>query len=239
MKTRPISLAILPALMLAACGDETAPDPAGAATSSDPLLASALNDPLMVDPDLAYRNEANAAITIRHDHAMPLFGGSDEAAQRAREEARLQLLENGSVLDLPDPVDGEGVGSLAGETTASAMINAIGGPAACTQSLSEGFAWAARLPEAARVMPHGMVQQAGGGDANGCSVRVVRYLTPATIEDALEYHFNRAHRAQLRVERFSKPEQIVRASRGSTQFIVHARPAPNAMSAVDLIYWQR
>ncbi|WP_298465256.1 hypothetical protein [uncultured Erythrobacter sp.] len=239
MKFRPIILAVLPPLMLAACGDEAASDGTSSAVSSDPLLARALNDPLMVDPDLAYRNEANAAITIRHDHALPLFEGSDEAAQRAREEARLQLLEAGSVLDLPNAAIGEGVGSLAGETTAPGMINAIGGPAACTESLSEGFEWAARLPDAAQVMPHGMVQQAAGGSASGCSVRVVRYLTPATIEDALEYHYNRAHRAQLRVERFSKPEQIVRASRGSTQFIVHARPAPNNMSAVDLIYWQR
>lgn len=239
MTLRPIILAILPALTLIACGDEVVSDGASSAVSSDPLLARALNDPLMVDPDLAYRNEANAAITIRHDHALPLFEGSDEAAQRAREEARLQLLEAGSVLDLPDPAIGEGIGSLAGETTASGMINALGGPAACTQNLSEGFEWAAQLPEAAEVMPHGMVQQAAGGGANGCSVRLVRYLTPATIEDALEYHYNRAHRAQLRVERFSKPEQIVRASRGSIQFIVHARPAPNNMSAVDLVYWQR
>lgn len=239
MKIRPISLAILPALMLAACGDDPVSERAGAATSSDPVLARALNDPLMVDPDLAYRNEANAAIAIRHDHAVPRFVGSDEAAQRAREEARLQLLENGSVLDLPDAVTGGAVGSLADETTAGAMIKAIGGPRACSQNLGEGFEWAARLPDAAKVMPHGMVQQAAGGGANGCSVRVVRYVTPATIEDALEYHFNRAHRAQLRVERFGKPEQILRASRGGTQFIVHARSAPNEMSAVDLIYWQR
>ncbi|MEL6531311.1 MAG: hypothetical protein AAFQ27_15235, partial [Pseudomonadota bacterium] len=128
---------------------------------------------------------------------------------------------------------------LEDKATAPAMLAALGGPAVCNGGLSEGFGWAARLPQVAQVMPHGMVQQAAGKDANGCSVRIVRYLTPATIDDALEYHFNQAFRARLRVERFSAPEQILQASRGSTQFFVHVRPGNNGLSAVDLIYWQR
>jgi len=230
---------LLPALALAACGEESTPDVTTAATNGDPLLARALNDPLMIDPDLAHRNEANAAITILHDGALPAFEASEAAAQRAREAGRRQLLGSAPVLDLPEAAIGEGAAALADAATAPSMIKALGGPSACEGGLSEGFVWAARLPNVAQVMPHGMVQQAAGKDSAGCALRVVRYLTPATIDDALEYHFNQAHRARLRVERFNEPEPILQASRGGTQFFVHARPGPNGMSAVDLIYWQR
>ncbi len=239
MKLRMPLCALLPALALAACGDDPTPDVTAAATNGDPLLARALNDPLMIDPDLAHRNEANAAITIRHDEALPAFAASEEAAQQAREAGRRQLLGDAPVLDLPDATIGEGSANLGDKRTASSIIDALGGPGACKGGLTEGFGWAARLSNVAQVMPHGMVQQAAGKDASGCSLRVVRYLTPATVSDALEYHFNQAHRARLRVERFSEPEQILQASRGGTQFFVHARPGSNGMSAVDLIYWQR
>jgi len=239
MRSRLLFIGFLPAIALAACGEAVAPDLANAATNGDPLLARALNDPLMVDPDLAHRNEANAAITIRHDQALPAFAASEAAAQRAREAGRRQLLELAPVLDLPDAAIGEGAAKLGDKHTASTIIEALAGPNACRGGLSEDFGWAARLPDVAQVAPHGMVQQAAGKDADGCSLRVVRYLTSATIDDALEYHFNQAHRARLRIERFSEPEQILQASRGGTQFFVHARPGPAGVSAVDLIYWQR
>lgn len=226
-------------MALAACGEDAAPDPATAAANSDPLLASALNDLLMVDPDLAHRNEANAAITILHGHALPIFEASEEAASKAREAGRLELLEDAPILDLPDAATGEGSASLANARTANAMLQALAGPGACRDGLNEGFGWAARMPEFAQVMPHGMVQQAAGSDITACSLRVVRYLSPATIDATLEYHFNRAFRARMRVERFSAPEQILQASLGRTQFFVQARPASNGMNEIDLVYWRR
>ncbi len=239
MNLRSTLLALLPVVALAACGEDAVPDAAAVATNGDPLLARALNDPLMVDPDLAHRNEANAAITILHGHALPAFEATEEAASRAREAGRLELLEDAAILDLPEPTIGEGIAELSDTRTATAMLEALAGPAACRDGLGEGYRWAARMPSFAGVMPHGMVQQAAGKDSAGCSLRVVRYLSPASIDDTLQYHFNRAFRARMRVERFAAPEQILQASLGGTQFFVHARPGPNGMNEIDLVYWRR
>ncbi|QUL39197.1 hypothetical protein [Erythrobacter sp. JK5] len=240
MASRPFrSLLPLSLLALAACGEDRASPASDAELSADPVLARALYDPLMVDPDLAYRNEANAAITIRHDHALPPLVAGDGADQRAREEARLELLDGGEILPLPDAPNGDGSAALATARSAEAMIRTLGGPRECAARLEQGFSWTARMPAAAQIMPHGMVQQAAGSDTGGCSVRVVRYLTAATIEDALEYHFNRAARAQLRTVRYAQPGPSLRGSRGDEQFFVHARPGPNGLNAVDLVYWKR
>ena len=230
--------AVVAAILLGSCSDDVVPDRTSTASGGDPLLARALNDPLMVDPDLAYRNEANAAIMIRHDHALPPLRANEGADGRAREAARLALLEGGAIVDLPDPMSGEGPRALGGLGTANAILGALGADRACSTGLGEGFAWAARLPELASIMPHGMVSHAAGSDANGCSVRVIRYVTAAAPNDVLEYHYNRANRGGLRVARFGTPPDSVRGSRGGTQLIVQARPGPNGMSAVDLIYWQ-
>ncbi|MEM9501811.1 MAG: hypothetical protein AAF941_08185 [Pseudomonadota bacterium] len=228
----------LAVLALSSCSDDTQPINADGTIGVDPLVARALNDPLMVDPDLAYRNEANAAITIRHDHALPTFAATTEASQRAREVARLELLDGGSISNLPAVTIDEGVLPIGGLSTAGEIVEAVGGPGRCTDRLGEGLAWAARMPEVAQVMPHGMVQQAAGVDAEGCTVRVVRYLTPVAIEDALQYHFNRAVRARLSITRLDDPEAILQASRGDMNFIVHARPAAGGMKAIDLVYWE-
>nr|MDJ0642669.1 hypothetical protein [Erythrobacter sp.] len=230
---------LLPAFFLAACGSDAVSDPLENASNGDPVLARALNDPLMVDPDLAYRNEANAAITIRHDHALPPLRAGEEAGQRARDEARLELLEDGPIVDLPESGNGPGLPSLAGATTANAMLAALDADPACVTGLGEGHGWAGRMPQAASIMPHGMVRQAAGRDGQGCTVRVIRYLTAATQSDALEYHYNRAGRGGLRMTRFDQPENSIRGSRGGTQFFAHARPGPDGMTAVDLVYWQR
>lgn len=238
MSIRSPILALMPAILLGSCSEEAAPDVTREATGGDPLMARALNDPLMVDPDLAYRNEANAAITIRHDHALPLLRGSDGADDRAREAARLELLDGGPIVDLPDPATGEGPSALGGLKTANAILDALSTDRACLAGLSESFGWAARLPELASVMPHGMVSHAAGNDSNGCSVRVIRYVTAATPGDALEYHYNRAGRGGLRVTRYGEPEDAIRGSRGDTQLIVQARPGSDGMTGVDLVFWQ-
>lgn len=79
----------------AACSEPESEAAAPEVLSSDPLLARALNDPLMVDPDLSWRNEANAVIAIRDGHPLPPFDARDDARQRARDAGRLELLENG------------------------------------------------------------------------------------------------------------------------------------------------
>lgn len=238
MIRRLASLAVAPMLALAACGSQ--PErPARDPLAADPLLAAALHDPLMIDPDLSWRSEANAAVTIPASNALPPFARSDEAALAAREAARLELLEGGSVPDLPTPAVFPGPSGLAEARTAPAMLDAAGAPARCAEGLAEGFAFAADLPPPARIMPHGMVQQAAGGGA-GCEARVIRYLTPAAAEDALQYHFTRAARARLSPKVFEEPERSLAAvdAEGGGNLVVAVRPGPGGMSAVDLVWWR-
>ena len=121
---------LAPVLAVFACADESAVEPDAVVNNVDPYIARALNDPLMVDPDLAYRNEANAAITIGYDHALPSFKQTEETASAARETARLALLEEGPIPDLPLP-SGQGPASLAESYSVEAVLDALDAPMAC------------------------------------------------------------------------------------------------------------
>lgn len=240
MSTRAIILLALGAITLASCGSQDGEEGVAAiVTTPDPLVARALNDPIMVDPDLVLRSEAFAALSVRHDHALPPPLSTQESAEAAMQAATRELLESGSLVDLP-----LASGTAAGEALALGMsarqvIEATGAPARCIGELGEGLDWTARMPDAARIMPHGMAMQAAGADNDRCRMRIVRYVTPVGIEDALRYHFNRADRAGMTTQRYAQPEGIIDAERGSEHLRVQARPGPGGTSAVDLIYWTR
>jgi hypothetical protein len=229
----------LTALVLAACGGDASERNEPLPAIPDPLVARTLNDPLMVDPDLAYRNEANAALAIRHDHALPPMVATTETAQAARDMARGELLDGGPIADLPLPVAGTAGAALALGMSANDIIAASGAPSGCKGKLEEGLVWAARMPDPARVMPHGMAMQAAGTDGTGCNLRIVRYVTAARIEEALAYHFNRASRAGMTARRFKEPEDMLDAARGAEHMKVYARPGPGGTSAIDIVYWKR
>jgi len=232
------ALAGCAALVLAGCGNADEPGKASIVNTIDPQVARALNDPLMIDPDLSHRNEANAAITIGHDHALPSFERTDESANRARETARMELLEDGPMDDLPEPQSADGLVDLAQVWDAIGVLAALDAPADCRRDVSGDFAHAADLPAAARVMPHGMVRTAAAADRARCTMRLVRYATPAAARDVLQYHFNTAKRAGLEPRYFDAPEPIVIAGRASEHFEVHARGASGNLTYVDLVYWK-
>ena len=234
----PISIASVAALALAACGEQ-ADDAPAEVVNQDPLLSQALNDPLMVDPDLAWSNEANAVITFRDGHPLPLFEASDDASARARDAARLELLEDGQIPAVPPASDGEGSVSLAELSDAGSIIEAVGSRTDCIGDLDDDLMWSTALPPTSSIMPHGMVQQAAGVDQGTCVVRVVRYLTPVALEDALEYHFVKADRARFRIERFDTPETQLRGERRDQAMAVHVRAGPGGMTAVDVVHWRK
>jgi len=227
-------ISVLSALGLVACGEQA--DLPQAPTETDPLVARALHDPLMVDPDLAYRNEANAALTIGFDHALPPLEATDAAARRAREEARLVLLEGGRIDQLPDMIALE-----RGRTLSDARGDAIGMsavyniPVACTDQLIEDLNWAADMPVIAEVMPHGMVHQAAGSGA--CDTRIISYRTPAPPEDVMEWHFNLAQRANLNIDLHAEPEMAMWAEKRGTNAVVHTSKLASGMTAVDILHW--
>jgi hypothetical protein len=231
-------IAVLACTLVAGCSEPEVQAPPEV-LGRDPLLARALNDPLMVDPDLSWRNEANAVIAIRDGHPLPPFDARDNARQRARDAARIELLENGQIPPLPAPLGDVGKPALASVTTADEMIRAVGAPADCIDGLTDDLNWSTGLPPTSSIMPHGMVRQAAGVDQGTCVIRVVRYLTPVSPDDALEYHFTKADRARFRIERFAAPEAQLHAERRDQEIAVHVREGPGGMTAVDVIHWRK
>ena len=244
----PMRPAILPLLclmiapMIATCsGAKTDHAPDTSAIAPDPVIARALNDPLMSDPDLASRNEANAVIGFVDSSALPVLPATSQQARAAREAARLELLESGSIADLPrahdDPSDGPRGRALGPMASAADFVAALGAPARCAARLNDDFAFAANLPQAAAIMPRGMVVQAGGADSAPCRIRIIRYQTAAAPEDLLQYHYARAVQAGLDAARHAVPEEIIAAAGdGGETLIVHVRPGVHGLSGVDLLY---
>jgi hypothetical protein len=231
-------LALPLVLLLAACADEArAPTDDAALIAADPVIARALHDPLMSDPDLAMRNGANAILGFADSGALPVLAATPEAARSAREQARLALLADGPLPDLPPPLTtprGKPLGPMA---SGADLIAALGAPASCAARLTEDFALAADLPPVAAILPQGMVVQAGGADVGPCRLRIIRYQTPAAIEDVLHYHYILAGRAGLAPARHNQPEDLIAATNTSGEaLVVHARPGPHGLTAVDLLY---
>lgn len=231
-------LPVLAAFSLVGC-EEEASEPQVEVLSQDPLLARALNDPLMVDPDLSWRSEANAVIAYRDGHPLPPLVAREDAAGRAREAARLELLENGQIPSLPGAIEGQGFPALGSLSSAAEILEAVGARTDCVSAMDARLGWSHQLPETSSIMPHGMVRQAAGVDEGNCVVRVVRYLTPVGIEDALEYHFAKIDRARFRIERFTSPEAQLRGERRDQQIAIAVREGPGGMTEVDIIHWRK
>lgn len=226
-------------LAVAACDPAEQPEAALEVVATDPLMARALNDPLMVDPDLAYRNEANAALTVRYDHPLPPLVATEELANQAREAARVELLEEGPIPALPLAFGGDAFGDLSQLSKADEILTAAGGPVACAKALQAGLSWAADMPGPSRIMPHGMVQQAAGAKTETCNARVVRYVTPVDVDDAMGYHFTLADRARLRPVTYDTPQRTMIGDGRTEQLVAYVRAGPGGMTAVDLIYWAK
>ncbi|UYV14340.1 hypothetical protein [Porphyrobacter sp. ULC335] len=215
--------------------DETHSD--AALIADDPVIARALHDPLMSDPDLASRNEANAAISFVDSNALPVIAASNADAQAAREALRLELLEAGAIPELPPAQERQGGKPLGPMSSATELLAAVGAPATCAARLKEDFALAATLPPVAAIPPLGMVVQAGGADAKDCRLRIIRYNTAAPIVDVLQYHFARSTRAGMKAQRYAVPgESIAANGKGAERLAVHVRPALHGMTGVTLVY---
>lgn len=233
-----IALTVTAFAALSACDREPSATPIPV-VSQDPQLARALHDPLMADPDLAWRTEANAVVAFRDGHPLPPIEAREDAADRAREAARLELLESGQIAPLPAISKDAGGVSLAGHTSAGAMLEAVGGRTDCIGQLDADLKWATSMPPTSSIMPHGMVQQAAGVDAGNCVVWVVRYLTPVDIEDVLEYHFTKVDRARFAIALHRSPEAQLVAERRDQKLSVNVREGPGGMTAVDVAHWRK
>lgn len=203
----------------------------------DPVIARALFDPLLTDPDLASRNEANAAIGFVDSAALPVFTADTAEAQAAREALRIELLEGGLLPDLP-PASARSGGAVLGPMTgAGALLAAVGAPQTCAKGLREDFLLAADLPAAAAIPGLAMVVQAGGSDHAGCRLRIIRYDSAAPAADVLQYHFVRAQRAGLMPDRFAQPADSIAASgKSGERLAVHLRARAGGLTGVTLVW---
>lgn len=231
------------ALAVGACdviggGADAARSAQDGAAMADPVIARALYDPLMSDPDLARRSQANAVIGFADSAALPVFVATPEASARARDAARAELLAAGSIPATTAITPGAGGAAFADEAAGADLLAAAGAPEACRTGVRTGFAWAARLAAPAAIMPLGMVDEAAGSDAPACRVRVVRYQTAASVDDAVAYHDTLAQRAGFTIKRHTDPEAMLMATgkKGET-LRVHVRSLASGMSGVDLVFW--
>ena len=95
------------------------------------------------------------------------------------------------------------------------------------------------MPEVAPVMPHGMVRVAAGVDQPGCTLRIVRYVTPALVEDALQFHYTVASRTGMELKVYAEPEASLIGDRRGTFLRVFARETSGDLTAVDVVTWSR
>ncbi len=233
---RLISLSVLlPAL--AACADERAGEAAPEILTQDPMISAALHDPLMVDRDLAYRNEANAALTIRFDHALPLPAYSPDEARAAREAARLDLLKHGEILDLPEPELAAEPARLSWSGGAADLMSRFDVPSQCSDNLEKGFAWAARMLPGAEIAPHGQVRFAAGTVSRECNLRIIVYRVPGSLKDALQYHYNQAQRSGLDLQYHSGPVAMLAGQEGERRLAIIGRQGPGVSSDIRVIDW--
>ena len=232
-------LGALALLALGGCEPDAVDEPVDP-LGQDPLLARALHDPLMIDPDLVGRSNAYALFVLRDGHPLPVFTASSEAASRARDAARRELLEQGPIPDLAAPSPEASGFHLGQAAHAGAMVDNATGRRDCSDALVSDLNWSTRLPPASALPPHAMVHQAAGVDRPGCVIRVVRYRTPMGPEQALEYHYTKLERAGFQITRFGpanplgEESQLV-AQRQGEKVVVAVRSGPNEMTAVDLI----
>ena len=232
---RIVVFAAFPALLLAACGgsDDELVDPG----DGDALADSALGAQIMVDPDLAGQNLANSAVAAElGDGMLPPERTSPEAVATARAEALAQLGGPGSVKKAPAAAAGANTGAAQALTAAGKAAAAPGGKGDCAALASYTADWAAKLPANFPIYPLGAVQEAAGTDENGCSLRVVTYLTAVPLGDVLDYYYTRAAKAGFSASHAMDGDyNELGGNKGRASFIVFGLTLPTSVTEITLV----
>ena len=223
------------ALLLTSCGADR---PAPIEPDRDPILARALGEPIMIDPDLVEQNRANsAAVLPSHDGSLPMVDRNPEAIAAARAEALHWVGGPGEMRKAPiaRQVDGalpDGA-ALTAAARAAASPNASTG---CAVAVDYTMEWAAKLPAAFPVYPRGAVQEAAGSDAAGCALRVVKFVTPVSVDDVMDFYFTRAGAGGFSAERVLRDgDDVLAGTKASASFVVYARRLRSGNTEVDLV----
>jgi hypothetical protein len=222
-------------LLLAGCGGgeagENAPD-------DDPALRAALGEQIMVDPDLVGQNRANSAASLgSQDGSLPTIDRGSQAIAAARAEALRQVGGAGKMRNAPE--GREVAGHLPEGSALTAAARAAAAPDSrgeCAERVQYTMQWAARLPAAFPVYPHGAVQEAAGTDSDGCSLRVVNFITPVPLGEVMDFYFTRARAAGFSAERILQDgDDVLAGARGNSSYVVYARRMADGNTEVDLV----
>ena len=224
---------LIPALGACSASDQAADRNA----NRDPAAAAALNDPIMADPDLASQNRGNSALTGGGpaNGDLPAFRRNPEEVAAAR--AAAQTLLGGPIAAAPPAGTTVAESRLAGMLTPSALAAAakLASPG-CAEQTELTMAWAAKLPAGLAIYPRGHTIMAGGSDAPGCKLRVVRFVTPVDVADVINFYFASAGKAKLAPEhRREGADEVVTGRSGSAAYAVFARQRADGLTEVDLI----
>ena len=96
--------------------------------------------------------------------------------------------------------------------------------------------WAARLPAALPVYPRGHAIVAAGSDDPGCKVRAVRFVTPVSVGDAVDFYYARVSAGKLPVQRRKEGDDaVVAGALGSATYAVYARQRSDGLTEVDVL----
>lgn len=223
-------VAALPVVLLAgACGRE--PD-ATAVDALDPVVAAALADPLMTDPQLATRNPGGDGLIGLGppDGTVPPLDASQAEIDRAREAARQAV--GGSFRTVPRPVEGKPAGIA---LTPALLAARLPGSGTCGTDLSYSAIWAARLPEPLQLYPRAHVIDAAGLDAKDCGLRLVRTVTPVSVNDALSFHVTRLNAAGWpAIHRTLGEGSVLQGGSGDTVWRIEVRALADGLTGVDI-----
>lgn len=226
---------LLCAVALAGCGEDTI---APAREPVDPAVLAALGDQILVDPDLARQNEGSAALTGGIDHALPLPNRSLRAIDAARAEALAIVGGRDKLLALPAPAGTSEAPPLVARLSVVSRARHAGAPQRCVAALTHDFGWAARMPAAFPIYPHGATQEAAGAESGGCSLRAIHFRTPVAAEEVLAFYHTLAQGADYASTLATAgDERVLRAAKGDAALAVFARQTPSGITAIDLVTW--
>ena len=231
---RRLLVSLVPVALLASCGDTNEDEAAGDAM--EPASEQALNDELSSDPDLAGRNEANAALSGTGNAAIPNIDKSPRAIEAARSRAA-ELVGGRSELVSPPTAKTLGDDNAPSAAMVAAARAAVSpGGENCGEKVDYTSAWAAKLTAAFPVYPRGNTQEAAGTDEGQCALRVVSFLTPVALEEVLAFYYTRARAAGYNAEHTkSAGDNILSGTKGRSAYVVYARRLPQGVTEIDLV----
>ena len=225
---------VIPFTVLAACSGGADDEAAGDAM--DPASEQALNDELMTDPDLANRNEGNAALSGTGNAAVPNIDKSPRAIEAARSRAAELVGGRSKIAAAPAAKAMAGGAAPTQAMQAAARAAVAPGGENCGDKVEYTSAWAAKLPAAFPVYPRGNTQEAAGTDEGDCALRVVSFLTPVALDEVLAFYNTRAKDAGFSVEHVtSAGDNVLSGTKGNSAYVIYGRRLQQGVTEIDLV----